>query len=39
MDRPKRVRGLSDNDARREVSFHAEGSTRIPGWEQISLGV
>lgn len=29
---------LSDNDARREMSFYAGGTTRIPGWKQISLG-
>lgn len=33
------VAGLSDNDARREVSFYAGGTTPIPGWKQNSLGV
>lgn len=28
-----------DNDARREMSFHAGGTTPIPGWKQNSLGV
>lgn len=32
------IAGLSDNDARREVSFHAGGTTRIPDCKQISLG-
>lgn len=33
------VAGQRDNDAKRGMSFHAGGTTPIPGWKQNSLGV